>query len=158
MTEEQIKTGLSDFDALWLTLWAECRGEPVEGKIAVASVIRNRALYGAGRFGVGYKGVCLKPKQFSCWNPGSDANHVRLMRMAERVVSDYAVRSMLVYDDLTRELQYIAQGILGGQLRSNVGQCDHYLTTELFTRKPPAWAKGRTPTYFVGNHAFLWLA
>lgn len=155
MTQDAIKIGLSDYDALWLTLWAECRGEPVEGKIAVASVIRNRAMFGAGRFGQGYKGVCLKPKQFSCWNPGTDANHVRLMAMAEKVVADYAIRSMLVYDDLTREIQYLAQGIMGGQLRSNVGSCDHYLTTDLFTRKPPVWAKGRTPKAFVGAHTFL---
>lgn len=157
MTENTIKAALGEFDVLWLTLWAEARGEPIEGKIAVASVIRNRVLYGAGRFGIGYTGVCLKPQQFSCWNPGTDPNHVQLMSMAEKVVSDYAIRSTLVYDDTTRELQFLAQGILGRELRSNIGLADHYLTTALFRRKPPAWAKGRTPTAYVGAHAFLQL-
>ena len=157
MTEQQIKAGLGDFDALWLTIWAEARSEPLEGKVAVASVIRNRALYGTGRFGIGYTGVCLKPKQFSCWNPGADKNHVRVMDMAEHISADTALRSTLVYDDVTREIQYIAQGILGGQLRSNIGRADHYLTTDLFTRKPPAWAKGRIPVAVKGAHAFLLL-
>lgn len=155
MTDEAtIKAGLSEFDVLWLTLWAEARGEPVEGVIAVASVIRNRARYPL-RFGRGYKGVCLKSKQFSCWNPGTDINHVRLIKMAERIVSDYQVRSMLVYDDVTRQIQYIAQGIMGGQLLDNTRKSDHYLTTALFETKPPAWARGKSPVAYIGAHAFL---
>lgn len=154
MTEEALKSALGDFDTFWLTLWAEARGEPVEGIIGVASVIRTRAKIGA-RFGIGFKGVCLTPKQFSCWNPGTDRNHVRLMEMAGKIVSDYALRSMLVYDEPARQIQYIAQGIMGGQLMDNCGFADHYLTTALFMKAPPKWAKGQTPTVFLGSHAFL---
>lgn len=152
--EIAIKAALGEFDAFWLTLWGECRSEPVEGVIAVASVIRTRAKRGA-RLGAGYKAVCLKPKQFSCWNPGTDANHVRLMQMAEKVAADYSVRSTLVYDEVTRQIQYIAQGIMGGQILDRVKGADHYLTTDLFLKKPPAWARGQTPVCHVGAHSFL---
>lgn len=154
MTEEAIKAALGNYDVLWLTLWGEARGEPVEGLVAVGSVIRNR-VQGPARFGGTYKDVCLAPRQFSCWNPGDDANHQRVMEQAERLVSDYAIRSTVAYDAATRQIQFIAQGIIGGQLVDNVGYSDHYLTTELFTTKPPTWAKGKTPAAVVGAHTFL---
>lgn len=154
-TDGALKAALGEFDTLWLTLWAESRSEPIEGQVAVGSVIRNRAIYGAGKYGMGIKGVCLKPSQFSCWNPGTDTNHVRLMEMAARIVDDHSLRSTLVYDDVTRQIQWIAQGLMGGQCRSNVGLANHYLTTDLFTRKPPSWARGRTPVAVKGAHTFL---
>lgn len=142
---------LSDFDALWLTLDAECRSEPVEGQIAVASVIRNRV---GKRFGHRYRDVCLAPKQFSCWNAGTDPNHVRLMARARLVVGDYAERTTLPIDPVMRQLKYIAQGIMGHELVDNTRGADHYLTKKLFQATPPPWALGRS-AIFVGAHAFL---
>src|SRR5206468_12010195 len=46
------------------TLVGECRGEPIEGIIGVANVIRNRAFAADSTL----KEICLAPKQFSCWN------------------------------------------------------------------------------------------
>jgi len=66
-------------DDLWIfakTIWAEARGEPLEGQIAVANVILNRARQG-GWWGDDVAGVCCKPKQFSCWNE-SDPNRAKM--------------------------------------------------------------------------------
>jgi len=152
VTEAEIKAALSDFDAFWLTLWGEARGQPIEGIIAVASVIRNRV---GKRFGDSYKAVCLARKQFSCWNPGTDKNHVLLMEKARMVVGDYAERSTLPDDPAIREIKYIAQGMMGRDLRDNSRGADHYLTIDLFQTRPPEWAKGQTPTGYVGAHVFL---
>lgn len=51
---------------LAITCWGESRSESFEGKFAVASVVRNRVI--SGKYGAGYSGVILKPKQFSCFN------------------------------------------------------------------------------------------
>lgn len=56
-----------DIDILARTIYGEARGEPWEGKIAVAWVVRNRAERG-GWWGDTIREVCLKPWQFSCWN------------------------------------------------------------------------------------------
>jgi len=151
MTDEDVKLALGDFDTFWLTLWAECRGEPIEGQVAVAAVIRNRV---GKRFGASYKAVCLAPKQFSCWNPGTDPNHVWLMTKARLVVGDYAERSTLPADALVRQLKYLAQGVMSYDLLDNTGGADHYLTKKLFHVKPPRWAVGQSAK-FIGTHAFL---
>ncbi|WP_372809098.1 cell wall hydrolase [Pontiella sp.] len=46
------------------TIYAEARGEPFKGKMAVAAVIQTRARL-SGR---PLTEVCLQEKQFSCWN------------------------------------------------------------------------------------------
>jgi spore germination cell wall hydrolase CwlJ-like protein len=46
------------------TLYAEARGEPLEGKRAVAAVIQTRARLS----NTSLVDACLKDKQFSCWN------------------------------------------------------------------------------------------
>lgn len=151
MTDDEIKAALSDFEAFWLTLWAEVRGEPIEGIVAVASVIRNRV---GKRFGASYRAVCLAPNQFSCWNPGDDRNHVLLMERARLVVGDYAERSTQPLDPMTRQLKYLAQGIMNGDLLDSTAGADHYLTKTRFQSRPPEWAVDRTAT-FIGAHAFL---
>lgn len=54
------------------TLWQECRGEPQDGQIAVAWVIRNRLH--SGRWGHSLASVCLWRAQFSGWYVPSDPN------------------------------------------------------------------------------------
>ena len=57
---------MTDLEALTLTLYGEARGEPIEGLIGVAMVIRNR-VRDKYRGAVNYEEVCLAPAQFSCW-------------------------------------------------------------------------------------------
>src|SRR5512134_3045692 len=65
-----------DLSVMARTVYGEARGEPHEGRLAVAHVILNRARAG-GWFGAGVSEVCL---QFSCWNPG-DPNRPRLFQI-----------------------------------------------------------------------------
>ena len=139
---------------MWLTIWAEGRSEPVEGQIGIGCCIRTR-VQRPKRFGVGYRGVCLKAKQFSCWNAGTDRNHVRLMHLAAAVVGDYAERSTAKVDPLIEQIKHIAAGVMAGKVLDNVAGADHYLTVARLDSKPPKWAKNQTPVAFKGTHAFL---
>ena len=53
---------------LALCVWREAQGEPYEGQVAVAHVIRNRMA--DKRWPKTLSGVVLQPKQFSCFNAG----------------------------------------------------------------------------------------
>ena len=59
----------SDKAVLALTIYREARGEPLYGKKAVATVIYNRCIKKHKVIsGANIRKVCLRPKQFSCWN------------------------------------------------------------------------------------------
>jgi hypothetical protein len=152
VTEDAIRDALTDETALALTAWAEARGDGLEGgssveeRIAVMSVIRTRARDGSKSVKV----VCLQPKQFSCWNPGSDTNHRSLLEMAERVVS----RQML--DPVMLETLYLASGVMGGVILDRVCRATHYYAPAAMVppgRVPP-WAIGKTPVARVGKQVF----
>lgn len=59
----------SDVDLLAKLIYAESRGEPYEGKVAVASVVLNRVL--SPEFPNSIQGVIFQPKAFSCVKNGS---------------------------------------------------------------------------------------
>lgn len=66
-----------DFWFLAATIYGEARGEPWQGKVAVAWVIQNRLK--SRRWGNSYRSVVTAPKQFSCWN-ASDPNYAVIQR------------------------------------------------------------------------------
>jgi len=79
-----------DVSVLAQTMWGEARSHGPLGMLAVGSVIKNRAESDRGlTFGHGIKGVALKSKQFSCWNPG-DPNREKMKEMRE---IDQAIRT-----------------------------------------------------------------
>jgi N-acetylmuramoyl-L-alanine amidase len=139
---------LTDAQVLGLTLWGEARSEPIEGRVAVACVIRNRLR--RGRWGNSYRVVCLARDQFSCWNDGIDANHQALMVEALRVAG--GVETLL---PITRECLWVAQGIVSGDVQDNTERADHYLTRELYIRNPPVWARTMKVAVRIGGHVFL---
>jgi hypothetical protein len=125
MTELEIRARLTGVQCAALTAWAEARGDRREGgssleeRVAVLSVIRTRArAYGGGDAAV--KRVCLAPSQFSCWNAGTDHNHLALMAIAEGVVEGEALEPLL------RETLYVAQGVLDGVILDPTLGCDCY--------------------------------
>ncbi|MBD7913275.1 MULTISPECIES: cell wall hydrolase [Clostridium] len=63
----------SDIDLMAKLIYAESRGEPYEGKVAVASVVLNRVL--SPKFPNTIKEVIYQPKAFSCVNNGHIAAH-----------------------------------------------------------------------------------
>ncbi len=153
MTDAEVISTLNDVDALALTLFGEARGEPLEGKAAVASVVMNRVKH-PDRYGDTIRDVCLQPKQFSCWN-GGDANYARLMGMAERMKANHLGTDP---DGATMaECVWVAEGYAKGLLRSRVDDCDHYLTRQLWlSPQRPSWAEG--PVIPVGSQVFLQVA
>ena len=76
-------------DEAWatLTVWMEARGEPQEGRVAVAEVIRNRTQRKYQSDGT-VASTCLRPLQFSSWNT-LDPNRIRAAQIddADAVVA-----------------------------------------------------------------------
>jgi N-acetylmuramoyl-L-alanine amidase len=129
-----------------LTIRAEAEGEPVEGRIAVGCVIRNR-VKDPGWWGDSYTTVCLKPKQFSCWNESTvDRNHLRLMALKGRVE-----RGDVILDPLWDECLWIADGVIGNRVGDNTHGATHYHTTAV----SPIWAQQARKTATIGAHNFF---
>lgn len=138
---------LTKIQILALTAYGEARGEPIEGIVAVMSVIRNRV--NEGRFGGNtYQAVCLKPKQFSCWNE-DDPNRKLLDRAVESLEQGILPRVLEL-------CMLLAEGITKGIIPDNTKGSNHYLTRKLFNEGTISWAKG-SPKALVGNHVFLHL-
>ena len=119
--------------ALAATLWGQARGESEEGKLAVASVVANRAAR-PGWWGRDIRSVCLAPAQFSCW---WDAQGPR-------------VRSVDETDPELRACLRIARRVFTGNYRDPTGGADHYHRDDV----QPAWARGRRPVRVIGRHVF----
>lgn len=142
--------GASDVRFMACTLYGECRGEPHEGQVAVAWVIRNRAsrrrfVTLPGTEGA-VKAACLAPWQFSCWN-ANDPNMPLLRSMAE-----YAGQPK----ELVR-LEVVALGVLEGRIDDPTNGGDHYHTiTQPSWAKawPPEWAPTMAECARFGGHVF----
>lgn len=136
---------MTDLEALTLTIWGESRGEPIEGKIAVAMVIRNRVLT-LYRGAKTYLDVCTARAQFSAWTQEVDQIHAAEIELEGRHL-----------DPTLKLCEEIATATIKGLLADNTGGANHYLTTALLMQKPPAWAQGVTGRQF-GSQTFMRLA
>ena len=143
---------LPESDLLALTLYGEARGEGLDGQLAVASVVLNRAKRG-GWWGGTVHDVCLADGQFSCFNVDdpsigmkADPNRDVLERMARDI--QHQINSSSAF----RACWWIARGALDGILASNVQGATHYHKN---TTKP-GWvgAKGMWHVCDVGSHRF----
>lgn len=129
---------MNDREAVFKTLWAECRGEPWVGQVAVACVIRNRVH--DARWPSNYADVVMQPRQFSCWNSGVPA--VNIDSKNERHL----------------RLLYIVDGIMKDKIPDVTRGANHYINT--FAGPPePRWAWDTSmitlwPGPEVGRHAF----
>lgn len=152
MTELRAWLAASDTRALAWTLFGEGRGEPIEGRIAVASVVRNRAR--TKYCGDSIAAACLWPRQFSCWNDGPDENHAHLTAVVRAFagggVPPWSDAEHAIYD----ETCWIATGIVEGYIRDRVSGARHYMTARQF-ETDPKWASGRTPVARIGRHVFF---
>lgn len=89
MTTDTIKSLLTDRQAVGLTILGEARDQSLVGQIAVACCIRNR-LARPARFGESWRAVCLRRRQFSCWEEiGGASNYAAVLAAAERLVSGF---------------------------------------------------------------------
>lgn len=119
----------SELDVFAATLYAEARGEPEEGEIWVAWVIKNRAARNIG--GKSIKAVCTADKQFSCWNGKTE------MKINEPNSWNRSVR--------------IAEQVLDSS-SDPTGGSDHYYADSI---AEPYWAKNCIETRKIGHHQFL---
>ena len=131
---------LNDLLTMAKTIYGEARGEPLEGRIAVGWVIRNR-LESNKWFGADtLADVCMRQSQFSCWNFG-DPNYEKL-------------ESVTLDDPWYLECVYIAAGIMCGQMADPTVGATHYYAPGAVSRKP-AWADGKEPCARFGGHLFF---
>lgn len=142
---------LTETQILLLTLWGEARSEPVEGRIAIGAVIRNRFMW--GKWGESYAKVCLAPWQFSCWREaGGKSNYQAVMAMAQALAQGREIT-----DATLRECGWIAHGIIGAWLRDNVKGATHYYSPGAMVPvgRVPVWALNLSPIAKVGAHLFF---
>jgi spore germination cell wall hydrolase CwlJ-like protein len=132
---------MADETMLAITVWGEARGTTFRCKIAVASVIRNRALHSSW-WGSGWKDVILKPLQFSIFN-ATDPNQHKLKEPlrydSQDAWEECAIAAQLVYADLVLDPTHGA---------------DHYFSGE----KVPSWATDKTPTLTLDGMRFFRLS
>jgi spore germination cell wall hydrolase CwlJ-like protein len=134
-------TSMAELETMTRTIWAEARGEPSAGQLAVGWVIQNRVK--DNRFPDGYAEVCLQPMQFSCWNTGTPSiPEVRLYEPAWVLALETALAVM------TRKVDDPTKG------------ATHYLNIDE-TRKLrrnhdlPDWVSSLKVTAMIGRHTFL---
>lgn len=135
-------------EILALTIYGEARGEPIEGQVAVASVIRNRFQDNLQKYR-SVKDVCLEPKQFSCWND-DDPNLAKLLAMAARIDATDTYP-----DKYYKQAYVIANAIAANTILDNTKGCRYYMELSLFQTKRPKWALAATNIKTIGNHVFF---
>lgn len=140
-----------DLAILAKTLWGEIRGsvdsapERVEN---VAHVILNR-FQNNYRSGGTIASVCLRHKQYSCWNPGTKARR--------------QLDALSATDPTLLKLTDIARAVLAARLGGTppraelAGSVHHYYAPAAMDPpgSVPKWARGKTPTLNDGRHLFF---
>lgn len=146
MTNLELVKDFTDSEILFLTLVGEARGEPIQGQIAVANVIANRAK----ERGLSIREVCLQPKQFSCWNI-NDVNRPLLEELAKEFI--YSSSPTEKYS----QLWWVVAGVVDRKINDNTKGSNHYLTSTLFaSTNAPEWSKKfKQEPVVIGHHTFL---
>lgn len=146
MDPAQIRASITgeDIRILALTIFGEARGESWIGKLAVGYSVRHRVETDIKEdkkpdwWGEGYEAVCLKPKQYSCWN-SADPNRPLLDRLT--VASDSRLRECLA----------AAACAMFGIEPDPINGARHYIRAG--SPLPPHLV-GRRPDKIIGNHQF----
>ena len=115
----------SDVEALTKVIYGEARGEPYEGKVAVAHVVLNRAR----KNGTSIQTEASRPHQFE--------GYAAAGRMSETAARD--------------ECERIAQDVIAGRVSDPTQGARHFCTKNC----NPNWASGKTPCATIGNHKFF---
>jgi len=132
---------VGDLNLLTALIWGEARGEPFDGMMAVAFVVRNRKA--DARWPDTWVDVILQTKQFSCFNL-EDVNHHQVLRAI------LPSRNGNWQDPTWRECRFAAYGVMGNWRRDITSGANHYHTVQI----SPYWAHKQEICYRVGNHFF----
>lgn len=122
------------------TILGEAAGEPHDGKLAVAYVIKNRML--DKRWPDDIASVCLQRLQFSCWNVGSPTLP-RMFNPKEFVTEEVWNDCLRAAVEATWELQ--PDCVMGA---------NHYLNPRSL-RSVPSWARPDKRVVTIGHHEFF---
>ena len=125
----------TDINITTLTMRGEARNQGNQGMIAVGCVIRNRV--NKGGYGEGYIGVCLEPKQFSCWNQ----NDPNLKYMESLTEEDVGFQAALP----------LAMGIINDDISDITAGALNYYSGQAV----PYWATGKIPCAIIGAFKFF---
>lgn len=131
-------TQFSDMGIVARTAFGENRGGGIEGMQSVTNVAMNRAKKG-GWWGDTLRTVCLKPKQFSCWNP-DDPNYEVITELNDSNPA-YA------------EALDIAQKALAGALIDLTHGATYYFAESMPAW--PHWAVGHVPCARIQGQLFF---
>ena len=132
---------IGDLNLLTALIWGEARGEPIEGKVGVAWVVRNRVM--ATRWGGTYPDVILQKKQFSCFNI-EDPNHHKVLGAIT------PTRNGNWQNQVYRECRWVANGVLNDWIQDNVKGANHYHAKGI----SPYWTEGHLSIEEKGDHLF----
>jgi len=128
-------SSLTDLEVVARTIWGEARDQGEQGMTGVGCVILNRSRM-RGWMGNTPREVCLKPYQFSCWNP-TDPNRVKMLTLSpEDPQYGIALR--------------IANEIIRGTLPDITGGADSYQVHGTGAY----WAKTLKPIASIGDQDF----
>ena len=134
---------MTDLEALTLTLWGEARGEPIEGKLGVAAVMRNRLL-AHYRGAQTYVDVCMAHAQFSAWR-----DEASQMNTEQAAYERHPDPVLLLCEE-------IARATIAGVLPDPTHGANHYWAE---TIPPPEWAVDvEPPPVKLGHQFFLYTA
>lgn len=118
----------SELQLLAMALFGEARGVPAQTRRAIGHVIINRVLH-PGWWGRNLKEVILKPRQFSCFNPG-DPNFPKLREPLKYEAPE-------VWERCCRDALEVIQRLKQANLPDPVRGANHYYDTSI---APPSWA------------------
>ena len=143
------------------TVMGEARGEPYEGKVAVAWVIRNRmtAKRWWGKFTEGNRlltglmpppnsavAVCRKPWQFSCWNK-NDPSLIVCKTFSEPALLQRNINNIQFQECL----RAVDQAFSGAVADPTFG-ATHYFNPKV---AKPVWRHDGVLTATIGAHEFF---
>ena len=125
------------------TLYAEARNDGEKGMTAVASVIYNRAKGNKEDF----TKVCLKPKQFSCWNKFTkeEADPKRF-----QVKIPVSVKGNAKNNELWKKAMSIVADMLADSFKP-ITTANTYYNPKTAN---PKWAKSLIDAQMIGSHKF----
>lgn len=127
-------------DVLARTIYGEARGEKLIGMEAIAMVILNRLNFSKKKrkywWGNSIEEICLKSKQFSCWNK-NDVNFELINRVDEN-------------NPIFCICKRIAKRAVAGLLEDKTSGATHYHTKKV----RPLWTIGKIPCAEIGSHVF----
>lgn len=118
------------------TIWAEARGEPVEGMIAVGEVILERMRRKFMSNGT-LVGTVFRPYQWSCWNT-TDPNRIKALQI----------------DDTTTSVTAAKEAWEKAKAGSRIAEGAVFYLNESIVHPLPSWAKASNRVATIGRHTF----